>query len=145
MLLMWLLCGLTVKSQQNTTTTKLTSSVSKPVTKPTTPATTTPDDAENTCNKEAQSVKTPLLLLAIVPPVINVITLLLLLLLIFRVRAIRSANDEVFQSAMLLTRTALRVTIPRRAVEAIQKVIGDPRAALKSRLNKAAFEKAKKN
>ena len=99
---------------------------------------------EEECAEEAAAVKTPLVLLAVLPPLLNVATAGLLGLLWWRVRAIRTANDEVFQSTMLLTRTALRVTIPRRAVEAIQKVIGDPKQALTARLSKEHLQKIKK-
>ena len=100
--------------------------------------------AEQQCKEEAATVRTPLGLLAVLPPLLNLATAGLLGLLWFRVRAIRTANDEVFQSTMLLTRTARRVTIPRRAVEAIQKVIGDPKTALQARLSKDHLQKIKK-
>ena len=105
---------------------------------------------EKECREEAAKVEVPMILLAVLPPVVNLATICLLALLLVRIRAIRSANDEVFQSTMLLTRTALRVTIPRRAVEAIQKVVGtgSPEAiktAIKTRLSPENAKKQKKN
>lgn len=52
-------------------------------------------------------------------------------------RGLGWANDEVLDASMGLVRQALRVAIPRRVVEAVKKIIPDPKAAIAKRLTRA--------
>jgi hypothetical protein len=100
---------------------------------------------ESQCMKEGNGAWLGVLVLLVAPTLLNVLCLGVLAASLSRVRGMQRPADEVFQAAMLLTKTALKVAVPAAAVDAIHKLIPEPCLALKERLTKENAEQQKKN
>ena len=89
---------------------------------------------EKECRRQTESGRTSLALLVVGPVLLNLVCLGLLGLSLSRVLSLAKPQEEVFQAAMQLTRTTLKVGLPGATLASLHRLIPDPRAALAQRL-----------
>lgn len=102
---------------------------------------------EARCVGELSAVHPVYVALAVAPLLVNLLTVALLVVLAYSIAhlgGVMQKAEDVFLAVMLLHRTAIKSAIPRRALDAIKKEIGEPAAAIKARLTDKLKPKSKR-